>query len=265
MHEFDLNVPRCYSVLQCIGSGKTSLCASLRIDKARFAKDTRYPNEDLTETKFMSQHVVPLKKERHLNQVKILRGDDGEEDEEKSINVYEWTKPRNAFENKDRSSSTNIEAKDTIADNIVIPTRNEELDEVHIYDLGGHNEYTLLNTLSLTPKSLIIVMFRSCDYFSHEESYHQTIGCYLDIVLSKTSDCAILIVASRYDEVEVDDNHFLMANHHKELKTIFSIAKQQLKERLAQKRKKQNEELPAPKLISCEDTGVFLLSNKYEQ
>ena len=91
---------------------------------------------------------------------------------------------------------------------------NEEMDEVHIFDCGGHNEYTLINTMALTPKSLIVVIFRASKYLNHTDSYYQSVGCYLDIILSKTTDAVILLVAGFYDELEEDD--FLMKNDQRQ-------------------------------------------------
>ena len=80
-------------------------------------------------------------------------------------------------------------------------------DIIQIYDCAGHNEYMLINTIALTEKSLVIIMFRPKHYFDHK-CFYQTVGCYLDMVLSKLTDAAILLVAGRWDEMKEGD--FLM-------------------------------------------------------
>ena len=137
----------------------------------------------------------------------------------------------------------------------------EQSIKIRVYDLGGHNEYTLINTICLTEKSLILLLFRSSNYLSHEDSFYQTIGCYLDMILSKTSDAAILLIAGRMDELQNDD--FLIANDKKELENLFQLSKDHIEMRLVENKSSQRI-LRSPKLISWGESKVLELSNKYD-
>lgn len=130
--------------------------------KSRYAKDPEYPDpgDDLTETKFMENWVVKLKKENN-GKIEI-------ENDTESCTVYKWEPP------KGRQSK---EEDDDL-----------EPDEAHICDTGGHSEYTLMNSVSLTDKALIYLMFNSSKYFGHTESYQQMVGSYVDLIMSSTKD-----------------------------------------------------------------------------
>ena len=129
------------------------MCASLKNKKSRYAKDRNYKNDNLAETKFMSHWDMEIRGNKIITS-QTFTTTDKTSDTIKKVIVYEFL-----------SKSVNDD------------DHGEQSIQIRVYDLGGHNEYTLINTICLTEKSLILLLFRSSNYFSHEDSFYQTIGC----------------------------------------------------------------------------------------
>ena len=161
-------------------------------------------------------------------------GEIRKEMENEFVTVYQWTPSQDKLNSCDDKENT-----------------------AQICDTGGHMEYTVFNGVSLTDKSLIIILFNAKNYFGHPESYQQMIGCYLDLITSKTSDAAILLVAGHADELNKSD--FLGKNKHEELEKVFEQAQDQINKRLEQRSQQSRHLKPNIKLISHWKTKIFLL------
>ena len=61
-------------------------------------------------------------------------------------------------------------------------------------------------------------MFDALKYHSHEH-YVNAIGPYIDVILKKTNNAALLIVGGHADEL--NDSHFLKIEDGKHLKEVF--------------------------------------------
>ena len=127
---------------------------------------------------------------------------------------------------------------------------NDEQDTLHFYDCGGHHHYILINSMTLTRKSLFIIVFKASHYKSHEESYHRLIGGHIEMVLGKDPEACLLLVGSWWDEAGI-------LIEQQEVDNLFKIVKLHIRDRIKGSSK-------PPKLIECGDTKLFQLSNKQE-
>lgn len=179
-----------------LGVGKTSLCVSLRDNKARYSKDPNYPNEDLRETKFMAQWEIDVVQNENKG---ILTKHDAK-DKNNCFLEYQFnpTMQDNDYEEQVESMGHDFKSADENIDT------NEESDKIYAYDCGGQGQYSLLNTISLTGKSVIAIFFHIPIYTSHEDSYQQCVGAYVDMILSRNREVAVILVASGEDQLRVD-------------------------------------------------------------
>ena len=236
-----------------LGSGKTSLSASLSSRLAGYASNHPcHGNEDLLETKVMRQWTIKLLPNDRIE------GDLQPLTTNKRTQLYEWQAfGTNSF-SKTMPKALNLMTLKTkfLGANQLPNMGGSNFLLAKLIDSGGHVEYTLSTTFSITPKSLIMVMFNSKIYTSHMDCYNRMIGCYIDIILSRTKDVAILLVAGHADEC----NPFLLENDKKQLKDIFEICVEHMENRL---KTGDSAELPVKiKLISHAEDKVFLLANK---
>ena len=141
--------------------------------------------------------------------------------------------------------------------------RMYENDQAEIFDCAGQETYTVMTATSLTSNSLCIVMFNAKAYTDHSK-FGPMIGTYIDIILSKTKECAIILVASHEDQLKKED--FLWEEAHKH--QVFGRAKNQVKNRTIQKKKIGGtrigvfHEMYNVKLISDEKNKIFILDTK---
>ena len=133
---------------------------------------------------------------------------------------------------------------------------------LHLFDCGGHSHYVLLNTRSFTLKSFYPVFFNASLYDDHEDRYHQLIGCHIEMVLGKDPEACILLVGSRWDEVE---SHETLLLKQKEVDKLFQTAQEHISDRIKSIKDSANlptkSKLKMPKLICCPQTKIFHLSN----
>ena len=101
---------------------------------------------------------------------------------------------------------------------------------IKVTDCGGDAEYVLLSTLSITSKSVNVIVFDVSKYRHHEDNYYSAVGCYVDIILSQTKQAVVCIVASHFDN-DLPPDHFFKKNDSAELETIFLEAIKQIKDR----------------------------------
>ena len=231
-----------------IGSGKTSLSASLQSGLSGYAENHPAYDKDLRQTRVMEQWRIKLPEELNVNDRFKLRCSEGQYIE------YEWD-PDESLMNPSKVSDM---VQDTNDENAML------CDEAEIFDCAGQVQYTVMTSSSLTSKSLNIVMFNVKMYQSHV-SFGPLIGNYIDIILSKTMECSIIIVASHQDELKADD--FLSSTQ--KMAEVFDKVKWQVANRMKQKEsqsqnsKKTNvSKISKIKLISLSHSKLFLLSNK---
>merc|ERR1712126_412925 len=102
-----------------------------------------------------------------------------------------------------------------------------------ITDCGGDAEYVLLTSLAITSKSLNLIMFDSSKYCgmsseeTHRKFFYPMVGCYIDILLSRSKNLSIVLIASHYDE-SLPEHHFLKKQDGVELRAIFEEAEKQI-------------------------------------
>ena len=99
------------------------MCATLKSKKARYAKDQNHENDDLSETKFMSELDIEVKGKTIIKVRKPTQNNGKTEDDKGKIRVYEFV-----YQQGDDAKS------------------NQGSILIRVYDCGGHNEYTLINT-----------------------------------------------------------------------------------------------------------------------
>ena len=92
-----------------------------------------------------------------------------------------------------------------------------------VSDCAGHMEYMVFNTFSITSQSLIAIAFNAKEYSTHE-LFYSCVGCYLDMVVSRADDAAIMLVSTHEDKLNTKD----LLNRSKEKKEVYRRAKDQL-------------------------------------
>ena len=133
---------------------------------------------------------------------------------------------------------------------------NKEKFILKVTDCAGDDEYVFLTTISITDKSLNVIMFDVTAYKHDQAHYYPQIGCYVDIVLSQTRRTAICLVASHYDE-EMQNDATISRQINAEFEKIFIEVEKQIRTRT----EKWNEESKVT-LISDPATKVFILTNE---
>ena len=218
--------------LNFLGSGKTSLSASLKSKQAGLAKNhPAFEGKNLEETRVMRQWIIQLQQNEEKSNKLTLLGSSSR------IEEYEW---RHLDIDSNRANDRPISSN-----------------EATIIDSGGHVEYTLSTSFSITPKSLIVLMFDSSKYTS-EVCYNSAVGCYIDIIMSQTKDIALLLVAGHSDSC----SSFLKQNDFEQMKKLFERAKTQIEGRMKEKGSNITSKI---KLISHFETKIFKISNLYNK
>ena len=214
-----------------VGSGKTSLCISLKCEQSRYAEE-----HDYNETKFMENWDIDLRSgETGSISMEARKGQD-------TTKTWTWTPPE-------------ID-DDVLYQDIEEPSKR---DKAQICDTAGHMEYTAMTGMSLTNKSLIMIMFDASKYFGHLESYQQTIGCYVDLIVSSTYEAAIILVAGHSDQLT--KNSFLYSEEKK--KQLFQKVEDHVNKRWRQRFQKSTDPQQTKiKLIAHSKTSIFMLANK---
>ena len=210
--------------------------------RAGYAKNhPSFDGEDLEHTEFMKLWEIDLSQDN----AKCPRTEDDNGDRDTIFR--ELRVPEKILRSKKLGRRRRKSSADGSGEEIVIK----------VTDCGGDAEYVLLSTLSITSKSVNVVVFDVYKYRSHEDNYYSAVGCYLDIILSQTKQAIICIVASHFDN-DLPPDHFFKKNGSAELEIIFKEAIKQIKDRT----KDWNIVSSKVTLLSEPHTKIFTLSNQ---